>query len=107
MNENELHTSLLRGVICGLGCINHLDKAECLKMGCSLIHIHRTVRMSESCSEMKYEEICYSRVRSNEGFYIILRHPKLTMIVSRSLTKRGLDSLQPDKARLSLNTCVE
>ena len=32
--------------------------------------------------------------------------PKLTMMVSRGPTKRGLDSLQPDKARLPLNTMM-
>ena len=32
-NKYKLHTSLMRCVICGLGCRNHRDKAECLKNG--------------------------------------------------------------------------
>ena len=71
MNENKLNISLIRGLICGLRCRNHPDKAEC-SMQPMFVDSHtqnskndriffRDARFCSLC-----EEIFCSRVRSNE-----------------------------------------
>ena len=71
----------MRCVICGLGCRNHHDKAECSK-NWMFIDPHTPnsknelnfFRDARFC--LKYEEIQYSRVRSNEeGLYTDCRQP--------------------------------
>ena len=78
MNENKLRTSLMRCVICGLGCRNHHDKAEGSKNGVFVgPHTQNSknqwnfFRDARFCS--KFEEIRYSLVGSNEeGMYKLI-----------------------------------
>ena len=61
----------MRGVICGLGCRNHTDKAKCSKRG-MFVDPHTQnnknewIFFSDARFCLIYEEIRYSRVCSNE-----------------------------------------
>ena len=52
-NENKQSTSLMKDLICGLRCGVYPDKPDIRRRPCSLIPIHRTVRMIRFLVEMQ------------------------------------------------------